>query len=120
RGEAMSEDIKTCAHCGSPAMLQEHPAHSHAGGVAAFMPDYPGSATITCCNDDCSSGMIGSTVEEVTAAWNRRAILSASASPKPDMDAAKRLRLLCNMLGLKHGVPDDDAMLMECQFSVFG
>jgi hypothetical protein len=59
--------------------------------------------------------------EHIDDALNQiSAVLSASASPKPDMDAAKRLRLLCNMLGLKHGVPDDDAMLMQCQFAVFG
>jgi hypothetical protein len=37
-----------------------------------------------------------------------------------DLDAAKRLRLICKLLGLESAIPDDDASLMGCLFPVLG
>lgn len=71
----MSNDIEllACPFCGGSAILQEHPAHTHA--VATFMPDHPGSATVECMG--CNVGMINDTVAQVTADWNTRAALAA-------------------------------------------
>lgn len=71
----MSADLLPCAHCGGAALMHEHPAHSHAGGIAGFMPDYPGSFTIECAA--CNCGMINNTAEAVSEAWNRRAPVQA-------------------------------------------
>jgi hypothetical protein len=74
----MSNDIEllACPFCGGSAILQEHPAHTHA--VATFMPDHAGSATVECTG--CNVGMINDTVALVTADWNTRATLAAPST----------------------------------------
>lgn len=69
-------ELAACPFCGGEAILQEHEPHSHAGGIAAFMPDYPGSFTIECCCTNCNTGQIADTRAEVVAMWNRRAAQS--------------------------------------------
>ncbi len=80
----MSTDLLPCPFCGESPLMQEIEAHSHAGGIAGFMPDHPGSFTIEC-SSSCGCGMIADTREQVTAAWNRRAALSAQAAAPADV-----------------------------------
>lgn len=76
-------DLKPCPFCGNAALVDEHPAHSHAGGIAGFMPDYPGSFTIECMGKNCNTGQIGDTRAEVVAMWNARAALASRAEAQP-------------------------------------
>lgn len=77
----MSANLRPCPFCGQHALLDEHPAHSHAGGIAGFMPDYPGSFTIECMGKGCNTGQIADTLDEVVAMWNRRAAPAAVETP---------------------------------------
>lgn len=44
----------------------------------------------------------------------------AAAQWREDMDAAKRLRLICKLLGLESAIPDGDESLIGCLFPVLG
>jgi hypothetical protein len=75
---AVPGELKPCPFCGGDPLLQEHEAHTHL--FATFMPDHPGSWTIECCD----VGMIKDTREEVIAAWNRRAAMTAANQAVPE------------------------------------
>lgn len=62
-----------CPHCGAPAVVEEFPAHSHTikFGNMPLRVAHEGSFTIEgqCA---CGCGMIGATLEETAARWNKR------------------------------------------------
>lgn len=76
------EQLKACPFCGGRAVLQEQEPHSHSGGMAAFMPDHPGSFTIECARGGCNTGQIADTRAEVVVMWNRRAQVEALTVPQ--------------------------------------
>lgn len=63
-------------------------------------------------------------VSDMWDGWNARALLAAQPVPSKeavsDLDAAKRLRLIASKLGLSGAVPESDADLWGCAFSVLG
>jgi hypothetical protein len=100
----LSAELLPCPHCGEAPILHEIEAHSHAGGIAGFMPDHPGSWTIECCG-----GMIESTRAEVVAAWNCRATSAPVAAQAPDTIS---LQELWDAAGGNPNVKPDKAMLL--------
>lgn len=56
------------------------------------------------------------------ASWDDDCVppLYASPRPRPDIDVAKRLRLIASKLGLADAIPADDAELWGAAFSVLG
>lgn len=65
-------ELLPCPFCGAGSdriILGAQEPHTHA--LSTFMPDHPGSATIEC--GGCIVGMIDDSVDQVIAAWNRRA-----------------------------------------------
>ncbi|RKP44723.1 Lar family restriction alleviation protein [Pararobbsia silviterrae] len=66
-------NLLRCPFCGSEQTIEEHPPHPHHW---SDLPPHPGSFTIAC--PGCECGMIHSTLDGLTAAWNRR------ASPEAD------------------------------------
>ncbi|AMP13704.1 Lar family restriction alleviation protein [Collimonas pratensis] len=76
----MSIELKPCPFCGGSAILQEHPAHTHA--IAQFMPDHVGSATVECTG--CNVGMINDTAALVAADWNTRTVQADPYSTTSD------------------------------------
>jgi hypothetical protein len=86
-------ELLPCPFCGGSAILQEHPAHTHA--IAQFMPDHVGSATVEC--GGCNVGMINDTVAQVTTDWNMRSapVLSVDDIAKVE----KAAKMLAHMGG---------------------
>ncbi len=91
--------LEACPFCGSGALLHEIDAHTHApDGIAGFMPDYPGSFTIECTNDECNCGMIAMEPDgckKVIAAWNRRAAIAAQGEQQQDAERYRKMRAWC-------------------------
>ncbi len=79
--------LSDCPYCGSPVGCDEYPAHRHA--IVGF-PDHHGSFVAEC--PKCPAGMIADTLDELRAAWNRRA-----APPAPE-----RKPLNCPECGKPH------------------
>lgn len=93
-----SAELLPCPFCGADPILDEIEAHTHAGGIAGFMPDHPGSFTIECPTTNCC-GMIGDTRAEVVTAWNRRAAMQA-AEPVPMTESESAARARACILGM--------------------
>lgn len=65
-----TETLKPCPFCGCEPYVALIEPHSHKGGIAAFMPDHQGSATVEC---GCGAGLIDDDEETVRRRWNQRA-----------------------------------------------
>lgn len=61
--------LRECPFCGSIPHIVVIEPHNHAGGIADFMPDHPGSAYIDCA---CGVGLIDADAETVAGRWNVR------------------------------------------------
>lgn len=81
--EKLAGELLPCPFCGGAPVVVKIEPHSHAGGIADFMPDHPGSAYIDC---TCGVGLIDASKEDVVKRWNAR----TPASPEStDADNAR-------------------------------
>lgn len=62
-------ELLGCPFCGSPPTVANIKPHSHKDGIAAFMPDHPGSSYVEC---SCGAGLIDATEKKVRERWNTR------------------------------------------------
>lgn len=93
--------LEPCPFCGGQPTFAAIEPHSHKGGIAAFMPDYAGSAYIEC---GCGAGLIDETAHAVGARWNTRAL------PAPQLaDLAEN----CAKIAEGHIVPEDAELRMH-------
>lgn len=73
-----STGLLPCPFCGGSAVIVKIEPHSHAGGIADFMPDHPGSAYVDC---GCGVGIIDADEDALTKRWNTRIPDEAVAPP---------------------------------------
>jgi len=80
RSSADTGGLKPCPFCGGKPSLVTIEPHSHKGGIAAFMPDHPGSAYIEC---SCGAGLIDVDEKTVADRWNWRTTNEPQEVPTP-------------------------------------